>query len=250
MKFGRRRRTGTEDEDESVPETETASEPSAADADLAAEPDENAAPAEDAASLEGEGVVPAPRSGGPWDYDETVIDEDDTAYVDLGGLIVRARPGLELRIPTESESGQPRAALLVSEDSMVELLAFAASRSGGLWDQVRPEIVDEVERVQGTFEEIEGSFGTELQIQVPAETPDGKPATRPSRIIGVDGPRWMLRATFMGREALEPDPDGLLESAVRDVVVVRGQDPMAPREQIVVRLPEGAVEVERGDQGA
>ena len=50
-------------------------------------------------------------------------------------------------------------------------------------------------------EETEGSFGTELMAQVPAEP--GQPASglRLVRFIGVDGPRWFLRGLFSGPAA-------------------------------------------------
>ncbi|MGH3423640.1 MAG: DUF3710 domain-containing protein [Nocardioidaceae bacterium] len=241
MKFGRRKNQDSRDDDggdaeSDVPAGTDASAEGGAGADAAADPADEGRP--------------SPRAGGPWDDSEIEVPDDDGSYVDLGGLIVKGRPGFELQIPTDSDSGLPRAVVLVTEDSAVEVLAFAATRSGGLWDEIRPEIIEEVERLQGKVEQVEGSFGTELQVQVPVQTSDGKSGTQPSRIIGVEGPRWLLRATFMGREALEPAPDGVLESALRDVIVVRGKDPMAPREQIGVTLPEGAVRVDgEDDQG-
>jgi Protein of unknown function (DUF3710) len=56
-----------------------------------------------------------------------------------------------------------------------------------------------------------------------------------------------LRATYLGTAATESDPDGPLESAVRDVVVVRGGVAMAPREPIPLRLPPGAGPAPGGD---
>lgn len=224
MRFGRRKQPADVD---SGAET--------AEASATTEPDE---PTADEAS---------PRADGPWDRSEVEGPPEAAGYVDLGGLLVKASEDFELQIPTDADTGEPRSVVLVTEDSAMELLAFAASRSGGLWDEIRPEIVEEVERVQGTVEEADGPFGTELRIAVPVVTEDGKQATQPSRVIGVDGPRWLLRATFMGREAFEPAPDGALERAFREVVVVRGQDAMAPREQIDVVVPPDAVHVDGAD---
>src|SRR5699024_7270327 len=176
------------------------------------------------------------RTGGPWDADEIVVPADDPSYLDLGGLLVGGRENVEVRVASEPEASQVSAVMLASEESLVEIVAFAASRSGGLWDDVRAEIAQQVHIQQGDAAETEGTFGAELQVQVPAQTPDGKPAVQPSRVVGIDGPRWLLRATFMGAEALQPAPDGVLEQALRDVVVVRGSDAMAPREQIMLRL--------------
>jgi hypothetical protein len=59
-------------------------------------------------------------------------------------------------------------------------------------------------------------------------------------VIGVDGPRWLLRATVLGRAAVEPDSAPPMEETLRSVVVVRGAEPMAVRESLPLRLPPGA----------
>ena len=67
----------------------------------------------------------------------------------------------------------------------------------------------------GTATEREGRFGTELRLPVPVQTarrPDRH--QQPSRIVGINGPRWMLRATFLGRPAVEPDSAADWEDAL------------------------------------
>jgi hypothetical protein len=59
-------------------------------------------------------------------------------------------------------------------------------------------------------------------------------------VIGIDGPRWLLRGTVLGRAAVEPDAAPPMEDSLRNVVVVRGSEPMAPREALGLRLPAGA----------
>lgn len=177
------------------------------------------------------------RPRGPWDRGETSADEQDDAYVDLGGLVVRGIEGLELRLQVEDQEGTIAAVMLAGPDSGLELRAFAAPRSGGIWDEVRKDIAAEAVRRGGSATEVDGEFGTELSLVVPVVTPDGKQATQPSRVVGVEGPRWLLRGTFLGKSAVEPDPEGPLESAFRDVIVVRGSDPMAPRDMIAMRMP-------------
>jgi Protein of unknown function (DUF3710) len=56
----------------------------------------------------------------------------------------------------------------------------------------------------------------------------------------------MLRASFLGTAATAPDPDGVLELALRDVVVVRGSAPMPPRAPLPLRLPGNAQPTELG----
>ncbi len=177
------------------------------------------------------------RPRGPWDREETTVDEEDEGYVDLGGLVVKGLEGVELRLQVEDQQGTIASVMLAGPDSGLELRAFAAPRSGGIWDEVRADIAAEATRLGGTASESDGEFGTELTLKVPVQTPDGKQATQPSRIVGVEGPRWLLRGTFLGRSALQPDPEGPLETAFRNVIVVRGNEPMAPRDMIRMQMP-------------
>jgi hypothetical protein len=181
-----------------------------------------------------------PRPQGPWDVADVDVAADDPQVVDLGGLLVRGRPGLEMRLQVDERDGSVVAVLLVSEEGAVELRAFAAPRNESIWDEVRREIGAEATRRGGTATEDQGEFGPELRLAVPVQTPEGQHATQVSRVVGVSAPRWLLRGTFLGRPAQEPDPQGDLESAFRDVVVRRGEGPMAPRSAIPLQMPEGA----------
>ena len=68
------------------------------------------------------------------------------------------------------------------------------------------------------------------------------------RFIGVDGPRWFLRGVISGQGAVQPEAAGLLEQVFRDTVVVRGEGPMAPRDPIVLKLPDDAQMMPEGVQ--
>jgi hypothetical protein len=166
--------------------------------------------------------------------------ENDAAYVDLGALRVKMRQGVELRINTDPASGAVIAVVFATAEGSVELRVFAAPRSGGVWEGVRAEIAEQFAKRGGSARERDGAYGVELMAALPVTLPDGRAGAQPSRIVGIEGPRWLLRATFLGRPALQPDSDGVLESALRDVVVVRGTEPMAPREPLVLRLPANA----------
>jgi Protein of unknown function (DUF3710) len=179
----------------------------------------------------------ADRATGPWDVSEV---EASDAYVDLGGLWLPARDGMELRLEVEEESGRVIAATVQLGGSAVQLQAFAAPRTQGIWDEIRREIASSVTRQGGTADEMPGSFGRELLARVPTRTPDGRTTHQPARFVGIDGPRWFLRAVFHGEAAYQADQATDLESLVREVVVVRGTEAMAPRELLTLRLPEGA----------
>ncbi|MCO7240438.1 DUF3710 domain-containing protein [Aeromicrobium sp. CnD17-E] len=180
--------------------------------------------------------------------DSTEASADEPGYVDLGPLRIRGRVGFQLQVP-QDDGGGAGSVVLVTEEAGLELRAFAAPRSGGLWDEVRQELVAEVQRLDGQVEEVDGPYGPELRVQIPVTLPDGQDGFQPSRIVAVEGPRWMLRATFLGSAALEPDEDGLLEQAFREVVVVRGDDPRPVREPLLIELPPDAEPVTLGPDG-
>jgi hypothetical protein len=195
--------------------------------------------AEVTAPPEVEGV----RHQGPWDSSERTPGDDET-YVDLGPLKVRVRVGLDVQLPTDGEGGEIGSVVLVADDAALELRAFAATRSGGLWDEVRDDLIIEVERLGGECDQVDGLFGPELLIKVPVDLPDGEKGFQPSRIVGIEGPRWLLRATFLGAAGLDPSDEGLLMDTLRDVIVERGPEPRIPRESLLLTLPANAVAVE------
>ncbi len=202
---------------------------------------ENAGPERADAGAEagaGSEVTDDPRSRGPWDESEVDVPEENRLH--LGGLVVTGREGLEVRLQVDEASGQVAAVLLVAEDGAVELRPFAAPRHEDLWDDVRRQIAAETARRGGTATEVEGPYGPALSVLMTGRTPDGKAVTQPSLVLGISGPRWLLRATLLGRPAVQYADDGLLESAVRDVVVVRGSTPMLPGEAIGLTMPAGA----------
>ena len=59
------------------------------------------------------------------------------------------------------------------------------------------------------------------------------------RFVGVDGPRWFLRAMFAGPVATDDEAAAVLEDALRGVVVVRGTEPLPVREPVPLQLPSG-----------
>jgi hypothetical protein len=170
--------------------------------------------------------------GGPWDAGEPFPAHE---RVDLGSLQVPVGPDHEIQLVMAEQHG---AWVTVRyRESEVQIQAFAAARRGALWDDVRAEIAAEVDTAGGRSQESEGSFGIELMAQVPAEP--GQPASgmRLVRFVGIDGPRWFLRGLFTGPAADGGEQAELLEGVLRDVVVVRGEHPVPPREILELRLP-------------
>jgi hypothetical protein len=177
---------------------------------------------------------PGAGSQGPFDISEV---DPDASYIDLGSLLVQPPEGLDLRLQVDEQSGAVMTVLLVNDEGVLEMRAFASSRGGDLWADARREIAADTARRGGTATEREGSFGPELFCQVPVTGPDGESLTQPSRVIGHTGPRWFLRATMAGRPALDPEYAVQFEQALRKVAVRRGSDAMAPGEALPLRMP-------------
>ncbi len=181
-------------------------------------------------------VAAAPS--GPFDVSQVEGDGIDRA--DLGSVLVPAIADRELRLQVDEESSLVRAVMLAGADGACEFQAFAAPRNGNLWDDVRPQIAEDMAKRGGQTTEREGRWGTELVCLMPVKRPDGTDATQPSRIIGINGDRWMLRASFLGRPAIEPDTASDWEDALAQVVVRRGEQAMPVGEPLPVRLPDDA----------
>jgi Protein of unknown function (DUF3710) len=175
------------------------------------------------------------RPNGPWDSHDVPRD-DDVPRVDLGGIHVPVPDGVEVRVEVQDET--PVAATLVDGASQLQVHAFAAPKSSGLWGEVRAEIATSLKGAGGAAEDAEGPFGTELRARIP-----GEGGTQPARFIGVDGPRWFLRGLVTGPASTDPKQAERLESAFRDVVVQRGTDAMAPRDMLPLHLPRDAREI-------
>ncbi len=174
------------------------------------------------------------RADGPWDVTE--VDGRD-GRIDLGALWLQGAPGMELRLEIDKETEQVSAATAVLGDSGLHVQAFAAPRSGGLWAEIRTEIAESVERQGGTAEEHQGSLGTVLRTRMPSAGPDDRTVFAPATFVGVDGPRWFLRGVLSGRAAIDEAEAAALLDVFRATVVVRGGDPMAPRELLALSLP-------------
>ncbi len=178
------------------------------------------------------------HANGP--YDVADLPDDDVQRVDLGALLIAPESGRELRLQVDESSGAVQSVVLAGKDGAIELRVFAAPRNGDLWSEVRPQIAADLGRRGGTATERDGRFGTELVCQMPVTLPDGKSAMQPSRVIGINGTRWLLRATLLGRPAVEPEAGAELEDALTTVAVRRGDHAMPVGDPLALTLPPDA----------
>ena len=167
---------------------------------------------------------------GPWDVeDENVPDYDE--YLDMGSYYLPFLKGIELRVKANRATQQVLGTTITYGSSSVEIEAFAAPKTLGLWDDVRADLIE----ANKDAKEVEGVFGTELAL--PVTVKGGRKVL--TRIVGVDGPRWMLRGIFSGKAATDPEGEeaNALNQFFADIVVERGDDPLAPRDLIPMHPP-------------
>jgi uncharacterized protein DUF3710 len=184
--------------------------------DLSVESDESTDPATQAAT------------DGPYD----VTEAPQAERLDLGSLQIPVVEGVDIRVQANPD-GLVQQVVLVHQDSLLQLTVLAAPRSTGIWDEIREEIRQSLQSDGVRAEEHEGEFGTELRARVKVQ--GGGQADL--RFIGVDGPRWLVQATYQGRAATDPSAAGPLDTCLRGLVVDRGKDAMPVRDVLPLRLP-------------
>ncbi|MBD2765537.1 DUF3710 domain-containing protein [Kocuria sp. cx-455] len=179
-----------------------------------------------------------PRALGPWDESELKGERED--YIDLGCILLKPMAGVAVRMDLDEKSQRPRALNVDYQDGSVQLQAFSAPKSSGLWNDVRRELVEGLRRDSGHVTVAEGPLGLQVNAKFSATTASGQPGYRLARFVGIDGPRWFLRAVYTGGAAMPSTTAEVLDDVVRSLVIVRGHDPMPPRDLLQFKVPENA----------
>lgn len=174
------------------------------------------------------------RGTGPWD--SAAAPTSPHGRIDLGSLHIPAINGMQVHLDAAGPQGQASVAILAVGGSTLELRAFAAPRSGGIWDEIRADISDELARSHISYRSVPGPYGPEVTTTVSA-SPGRGPQCVDVRFIGVDGPRWFLRAVVQGPAAREGDALTAMREILSDVVVVRDSQARPPREILPLRAP-------------
>lgn len=226
--FRRKRR---DDEAKAAPEQDPTVTPTPADADEPAP----ATPARPAAQTAEDWGDLDPDKLGPWDSHNL---PGETEFIKMGAIWLPVIEGLLLSFEFDENTGQVTGVRLGIADSSLQLQAFAAPRSSGIWDEIRAEIAEAITGQGGSADEIDGPLGVELLVQVPQADPQGRVGTSTMRFVGFDGPRWFLRGVLSGPAATDEELARPFRHLLRVVVVDRGDAPMAPRELLELALPD------------
>jgi hypothetical protein len=181
------------------------------------------------------------REDGPYDVEEVDLEADEVPRLDLGALIVTPEEGMQIQIIADAESGNGLALVLTLDGAAMQVEVKAAPQSSGFAAEIRGDIIEETLSVGGSAERVKGPYGTELRRVVPVES-DGEEAFAPLRDWLVQGPRWLLVARLMGEAAIDVAGNGAsvpFDEAFRNLIVRRGDEPMAPGQTVPLKVPEG-----------
>lgn len=174
------------------------------------------------------------RTEGPFDSEEISTTDN---YLDFGSLLIKADPSVALRLEVDERSQNVIAITLQKNNSVVQVQAFAAPKSRGLWDDIRSEISSSVHAQGGRVDYKDTELGRELNSQIPVTLPDGRQGFRVATFVGIDGPRWFLRGVITGEASAKEEARAEINKIFKTVVVHRGEDPMPPRDLLPLRVP-------------
>lgn len=156
--------------------------------------------------------------------------------VDAGSLWLPLSQTALLQFGIDNVTHRVLAAFYITPQGAVQLQAYAAPRSHGIWDSLRRDLREALANAGGMSEEVESPFGTALLSQVSTGEDGGFVK---QLFVGIDGPRWFLKATITGDAATDPALAQSLYEIIRAVVVHRGSEPHPPQEFLPLRLPAG-----------
>ncbi|MCD4549481.1 DUF3710 domain-containing protein [Schaalia sp. lx-260] len=177
---------------------------------------------------------PGPRSKNEVDF--------SVGYVDMGSLQLPVVPGMQIQSQAIEGTDTILRVLVFLGNSGLQISVAAAPRSGGVWQEIRQQIIEAFQAEGAQATESEGRYGTELRTVVPSQMPDGGSAQSHMRIIGCEGPRWFARIDILGPAVNVPAQMAEIEKFIDRIVVVRDDKPRARLESLPVHMPREVAE--------
>ena len=180
-------------------------------------------------------IAPANRAtAGPFDVSEARTPNNAISF---GSLLVSPREDLTVRLEVEESTGTPLTVTLESANSILQVVAFAAPNSDGLWAEVQEQLSATITGAGGSVSDGKSALGPYLLAEL---AQDGGTSRR-VKFIGVDGPRWFLKGTITGAALHDIAASDRIDELFRSLIVQRGEAPMPPRETLPLLVPEGTV---------
>ena len=174
---------------------------------------------------------PVNGSTGPFDGDNVEIEDfdfSDFSDVTLNLGSVRVPLPKESQVQVEMGEQGPKMVHVVTRHGRITPVAFAAPRTGGLWEQSAEEIIQGMRSEGMPVEVQQGPWGKEIV---------GTGSNGVIRIIGVEGPRWLYRVTLAAPAGSEQALAETGRETIARSFVYRGEDPVLAGNSLQVVLP-------------
>lgn len=173
---------------------------------------------------------------GPFDGDSvdyTTFDYSDFAKsgLDLGSLRVPVPHNGEVQV--EMGPKGPQMIHILTPYGRLTPVALAAPRSGRQWEENIPEVTKGMTADGLEVRLGESLWGTEIIGTMKAGT---------MRVVGVDGPRWMLRMTLAGPADKADQLAELAYEVISRTFVYRGDEPLPAGQSLPVTIPAAMAE--------
>ncbi|MFC8361284.1 DUF3710 domain-containing protein [Streptomyces griseorubiginosus] len=175
---------------------------------------------------------------GPWDESDDRRPHD-VELIDLGGLLVPTEPGLKIELMKAREDGSLAGVTLIRGRTAIQLQAFRALGDTS-WATVREDLARTIRSRGGSAEERVGPAGLELQAVVRIQGPPGKDR-QTARVLGHDGPGWILRGFVTGVGAEPASTEEWPYTTFQGTVVRLSSVPSATDTLIRLRWPESGI---------
>ncbi|CAB4627581.1 unannotated protein [freshwater metagenome] len=175
-------------------------------------------------------------TAGPFDSSEVI---QLRPSIDFGALQLPIREDVSLKLEVAEASSRIVALTVDHQGSTLQLQAFSAPGSEGIWHEIRQTLEQSIQSQNGKTETVVGPLGPELNAQIP----NRGGGFRLAKFIGVDGPKWFLRGVISGLALSDPLAMTYMVDIFRSVVVMRGNSPMPPKELLQLTAPAGSKQV-------
>lgn len=172
-----------------------------------------------------------PFDGDSLNYEDFDFSDFSAGTLDLGSMKIALPKGSQVQVEM-GEKG-PKMLHIVTTAGRITPVAFAAPRSSGQWESSAKELIQGIENDGLPTRLEEGPWGTEIV---------GSNDNGEIRIIGVEGPRWMLRVTLAAPKGKSEELARIGRELVARTFVYRGDEPILAGNALRVVMPPALVE--------
>lgn len=181
-----------------------------------------------------DGLGDIQMAAGPWD-----VAQATAPVIDFGPLKLPAIATLQAELEIDSASKRIGAVSVRVADCMVQFKVVAAPGTGGFWSDLRRALIANIRQQRGHHTVVEGAFGPEVIATLMGRRSDGSVGEGTARFVGVEGSRWVLRATVTGDSAARDVTVARVNALISQCVVDRGRDAAAAGTVLELSPPPG-----------